>query len=114
MASGKANILTICAPIPLLNRSFRIRRAVAFANGERLTDVQQRGVQAIEIIRQTYPQGIVVMVSHGDVIRTVLAHYLNMPFNEYRLINRGQWCHFGLRAVRRLGPTQGPQLCAAG
>jgi broad specificity phosphatase PhoE len=61
--------------------------AVAFANGERLTEVQQRGVQAIETIRQTYPQGIIVMVSHGDVIRTVLAHYLNMPFNEYRRIN---------------------------
>lgn len=72
---------------PIAQQVFQDPSAVAFANGERLTDVQQRGVQAIEVIRQRYPQGIVVMVSHGDVIRTVLAHYLNMPFNEYRLIN---------------------------
>jgi len=29
----------------------------------------------------------VTLVSHGDVIRTALAHYLGMPFNEYRRIN---------------------------
>jgi broad specificity phosphatase PhoE len=27
------------------------------------------------------------LVSHGDVIRTVLAHYLGMPFNDYRRLN---------------------------
>ena len=27
------------------------------------------------------------VVSHGDVIRTALAHYLGMPFNEYRRLN---------------------------
>jgi len=72
---------------PIAQQVFQDPSAVAFAQGERLTDVQQRSVQAIETVRQAYPQGIVVMVSHGDVIRTALAHYLNMPFNEYRRIN---------------------------
>jgi hypothetical protein len=35
----------------------------------------------------TYPQGIIALVSHGDVIRTALAHYLGMPFNDYRRMN---------------------------
>ena len=60
---------------------------VVFPNGESLLEVQQRGVQVVEWAHQRYPQGVMVLVSHGDVIRTTLAHYLNMPFNEYRRID---------------------------
>jgi broad specificity phosphatase PhoE len=41
----------------------------------------------MEEVRSAYPQGIVTVVSHGDVIRTTLAHYLGMPFNDYRRID---------------------------
>jgi broad specificity phosphatase PhoE len=58
-----------------------------FPCGESLRAVQQRGVRVIEAVRQTYPQGVGVLVSHGDVIRTALAHYLGMAFNDYRRIN---------------------------
>jgi broad specificity phosphatase PhoE len=58
-----------------------------FPNGESLLEVQQRGIRVIEWVRDQHPQGIVTLVSHGDVIRTALAHYLGMPFNEYRRIN---------------------------
>ncbi len=58
-----------------------------FPNGESLPGVQQRGVRVIETIRHTSPRGVAVLVSHGDVIRTVLAHYLGMTFNDYRRIN---------------------------
>ncbi|MGQ4808355.1 Adenosylcobalamin/alpha-ribazole phosphatase [Candidatus Entotheonellaceae bacterium PAL068K] len=58
-----------------------------FPNGESLPDIQRRGVQVIESVRQTYPHGVMVLVSHGDIIRTSLAHYLGMPFNEYRRLN---------------------------
>jgi broad specificity phosphatase PhoE len=36
-----------------------------------------------------FPNGesLLQVVSHGDVIRTALAHYLNMPFNEYTKFN---------------------------
>jgi broad specificity phosphatase PhoE len=57
-----------------------------FPNGEGLLTVQQRGVQAIDAVCRTQPQGVLVMVSHGDVIRTTLAHYLGMQFNDYRRI----------------------------
>ena len=57
-----------------------------FPNGESLVGVQQRGVRVVESIRQGAPQDVVVLVSHGDVIRMLVAHYLGMTFNDYRRI----------------------------
>jgi broad specificity phosphatase PhoE len=57
-----------------------------FPNGESLVSVQQRGVRVVESIRQGAPQDVVVLVSHGDVIRMLVAHYLGMTFNDYRRI----------------------------
>jgi broad specificity phosphatase PhoE len=72
---------------PIAQQVFHDPINAVFPNGESLPAVQQRGVQVIERIRQQYPQGVLVLVSHGDVIRTVLAHYLDMTFNEYGRIN---------------------------
>jgi probable phosphoglycerate mutase len=58
-----------------------------FPNGESLPNVQRRGVGAVESARHRYPQGVIAVVSHGDVIRTTMAHYLNMPFNDYRRLS---------------------------
>ncbi len=55
-----------------------------FPHGESLPAVQRRGVRVIASMHQAHPQGVMVLVSHGDVIRMSLAHYLSMPFNEYR------------------------------
>lgn len=72
---------------PVAHQVFNDPVRAAFPNGESLVAVQQRGVGVIEGLREVHPQGIVVVVSHGDVIRTALAHYLGMPFNEYRRID---------------------------
>jgi broad specificity phosphatase PhoE len=72
---------------PIAHQVFHDPGSVVFPHGESLRDVQQRGVQVIESVRCTHPQGVLVLVSHGDVIRTALAHYLGMPFNEYRRLN---------------------------
>ena len=72
---------------PVAHQVFNDPIAAVFPNGEGLLEVQQRGVHVIEWVRHTYPQGIVAVVSHGDVIRTALAHYLGMPFNEYRRLD---------------------------
>lgn len=72
---------------PAAQAVFHDPQVAVFPNGESLPNVQQRGVRVIETMRQQYAQGVVVLVSHGDVIRTALAHYLNMPFNEYRRLN---------------------------
>jgi broad specificity phosphatase PhoE len=58
-----------------------------FPQGESLLGVQQRGVRTIESIRRTCPaDAVIAMVSHGDTIRTTLAYYLGMTFNDYRRI----------------------------
>lgn len=57
-----------------------------FPNGESLVSVQQRGVRVVETIRQGAAKEVVVLVSHGDVIRMLVAHYLGMTFNDYRRI----------------------------
>jgi len=57
-----------------------------FPNGESLVSVQQRGVRVVETIRQGGAKDVVVLVSHGDVIRMLVAHYLGMTFNDYRRI----------------------------
>jgi len=72
---------------PVAHQVFHDPINATFPNGESLLEVQQRGIQVIEWVRNTYPQGIVTVVSHGDVIRTALAHYLGMSFNEYRRLD---------------------------
>ena len=57
-----------------------------FPNGESLVSVQQRSVRVVEIIRQGAAKDVVVLVSHGDVIRMLVAHYLGITFNDYRRI----------------------------
>jgi broad specificity phosphatase PhoE len=72
---------------PVAHQVFNDPINAAFPNGESLLEVQQRGIRVIEWMRGAYPQGIVTVVSHGDVIRTALAYYLGMPFNEYRRLD---------------------------
>lgn len=72
---------------PVAHQVFHDPIKATFPNGESLLEVQQRGIRVIEWVRNTYPQGIVTVVSHGDVIRTALAYYLGMPFNEYRRLD---------------------------
>lgn len=47
-------------------------------NGETFSQLQQRGVAFIHELQQTYPQGHVLVVTHGGMIRAMLAHVLNM------------------------------------
>jgi probable phosphoglycerate mutase len=69
---------------PIAQQVFHDPIQAVFPQGESLVAVQQRGVQVIEGLRRQQPQGVMALVSHGDVVRTVLAHYLGMPFNDYR------------------------------
>jgi probable phosphoglycerate mutase len=57
-----------------------------FPGGETLREVQARGVSAIEHLRSTHPDQIVAVFSHGDLIRTVLAHYLGVPLDLFQRI----------------------------
>jgi probable phosphoglycerate mutase len=72
---------------PMAHQVFHDPIQAVFPEGESLPAVQQRGVQVLERLRRQHPHGIMALVSHGDVIRTVLAYYLGMPFNDYRRLH---------------------------
>lgn len=47
-------------------------------NGETFSQLQQRGIAFVDDLLQTHPQGHVLVVTHGGMIRAMLAHVLNM------------------------------------
>jgi probable phosphoglycerate mutase len=57
-----------------------------FPNGETLREVQSRAVTAIEQIRVQHANQMIALYSHGDVIRTTLAHYLGTPLDLFQRI----------------------------
>jgi len=54
--------------------------------GETMRAVQRRVVEAIMEMREAHPDGHVVVVSHGDVIRAALVFALGMPLDLYSRI----------------------------
>jgi probable phosphoglycerate mutase len=58
-----------------------------FPGGETLHQVQSRAVWAIERIVQEHPNQLVAIFSHGDVIRTTLAHYMGTPLDLFQRIH---------------------------
>lgn len=48
-------------------------------NGETFSQLQQRGVHFLEETLSHYPKGNIAIVTHGGMIRALLAHVLNMP-----------------------------------
>jgi broad specificity phosphatase PhoE len=56
----------------------------AVPGGETITDVQERGLKAIRSALKELPRARIVFVSHGDIIRAVLCHFLGLALEEYR------------------------------
>lgn len=53
-----------------------------FPDGETLAEVQARAVAGVETLAAAHSPGdVVVVCSHNDVIRVVLAHYLGVPLD---------------------------------
>jgi probable phosphomutase (TIGR03848 family) len=57
-----------------------------FPNGETMRGVQERAVNAIETLVAAHPGQMVVVVSHADLIKMVLAHYLGMHLDAFQRI----------------------------
>lgn len=65
-------------------RQYRLDPAVAKPDGgESLADLQRRSVRGVEAILAA---GVVrcAIVTHGDIIRAVVCHYLNRPLSSLR------------------------------
>ncbi len=58
-----------------------------FPGGDTLRGVQTRGVNAIETLAQTHDdKDLIVVVSHADLIKLVLAHYLGTHIDLFQRI----------------------------
>jgi probable phosphoglycerate mutase len=55
-----------------------------FPDGESLFEVQQRAVSAIEELAQDHQGELFAIVSHADVIKLALAHYLGMHIDLFQ------------------------------
>jgi len=51
---------------------------------EPIADVQKRAVAGVERLRTAESAGRVVVVSHGDPLRALIAHYLGLDLNVFR------------------------------
>ena len=56
------------------------------ASGESMADVQQRIVAHLDRMQGTDPDGGMVLVSHGEVIRAAILHYLGLSADAYSQI----------------------------
>lgn len=55
-----------------------------FPGGEGLGEMQARAVAATERLRAAHPDGVIVVVSHADVIKAIVASYAGMPFDLFQ------------------------------
>lgn len=57
-----------------------------FPGGESFLEVQQRAVEAIESLNAEHQKEIIVIVSHADVIKLVLAYYMGTHIDLFQRI----------------------------
>ncbi|MBS3940601.1 MAG: MSMEG_4193 family putative phosphomutase [Actinobacteria bacterium] len=57
---------------------------VTFPGGESIRGMQSRAVEAVESLAAEHAGETVVAVSHADVIKAVLAHFLGMPLDTFQ------------------------------
>jgi probable phosphomutase (TIGR03848 family) len=67
----------------LWRRLHDIPSSVRFPGGQTLGEVRERGVRAVELIASRNPRKTIAAVSHGDVIRLILAHYAGIHIDLF-------------------------------
>lgn len=71
-------------------RAFNVFRGSApVPDGESMLAVQARAVASLLRLRAVHPNAAVALVSHADVIKAVLVHFLAMPLDLMRRIEVG-------------------------
>jgi len=68
-------------------RRFNTHRSVTrILGGENMLEVQSRAVMELDRLRERYDGSTVAVVSHGDVIRCAVVHYLGMAIDLFQRI----------------------------
>ncbi|WP_116809155.1 histidine phosphatase family protein [Steroidobacter cummioxidans] len=60
------------------------RDTAATPAGERIADVQERVLHHLHQLREAFPGRPMILVTHGEVIRAALLHWLQAPADAYR------------------------------
>jgi len=58
-----------------------------FPGGEAVREAQARIVACIERIRASHPDGVVVAVSHADMIKAAVAHYVGLHLDLFQRLH---------------------------
>jgi len=66
---------------PVWTRWNSARSVTRAPGGETMLEVQARAVAVTERARRAYPNGSLVLVSHGDVLKSVVAYYLGLSLD---------------------------------
>jgi probable phosphoglycerate mutase len=56
----------------------------SFPGGETMRGVQIRAVEAVEALVAAHPRDLIAVVSHADLIKMLLAHYLGMHLDQFQ------------------------------
>lgn len=96
---------------------WNICRSIATVpGGESMREVQERAVKALFEVRQDHPDGTVLIVSHGDVIRAALLFALGMPLDFYSRIEVAlaslSTIHIDRSGIRVLAVNERPRLAS--
>jgi broad specificity phosphatase PhoE len=67
----------------------RERNAATAPGGESMGAAQARILREVERVRDEFPDAGVILVSHCDVIKAALAHFLELPLQAYELFEIG-------------------------
>jgi probable phosphomutase (TIGR03848 family) len=72
---------------PLWQTIQKIPSQVTFPEGEAMVHMQKRAVDSVtELVASAVDGEVVVVVSHGDVIKSIVAHALNMSLDDFQRI----------------------------
>ena len=71
----------------------------ATPGGETIAQVQSRGVAAVMRALAANPDRRILFVSHGDIIKTVLCHFMRVPLENFRSVRVDNAAFFGLQVA---------------
>lgn len=69
--------------LPAWRRFNTLRSTTPAPGGELMLDVQARIVRTLEMLRHRHPDQEIAIVSHGDIIRSAVAHYAGIPIDLF-------------------------------
>ncbi len=70
-------------PDPLWRRYNLYRSVTRIPGGEVMSEVQDRAVAFVQMLRERHENEVVALVTHGDVIRATLAYYLGLAMDMF-------------------------------